>query len=117
MSWRRWLRRKEIPRPNRDPRDDAQFASFRFFEHGFRTHDDDDALFRDAVTRAVGLDIETDDGAFRQADVAVDDGAPDTAMPSDIHVIEDDGFFDVAVAVDAHVISQHAALYAASGNN
>ena len=86
---------------------DARLALFGFFDHGFGANDDHYASFGDGVAGAVGFSVIADDGAFRQAYVAVDDGAANAAAAADVHVVKDDAVVHFAVAIDAHVEAEN----------
>jgi len=64
-------------------------GGFGFFDEGFLAHDDDDARIGDVKAAAVGFDVVTDLGALGQADVAVDNGAPNARVAADVHMIVD----------------------------
>src|SRR5215472_3300811 len=87
------------------------------FEQRVVTGDDGDAAVGDEITLTVGLGVEAYGGAFRNVDVAVNDGAADAAVAADIDVREQDAGVDLAVGVDAHVGRDHAVAYGAAGDD
>src|SRR5271170_3905038 len=95
----------------------AAAESLRLLDHGFRAHDDDNAVFGDRIPGAIGFEIVTDDGAFGQLDVAVNDRAADAAVAADRDVVKDDGLFHFAIAVDADVVTEDGFLDAAAGKD
>src|SRR6266849_779224 len=94
-----------------------RLCGFGLFDEGFLPDHDDDAGIGDVEPAAVGLGVVADFGALREADVAVDDGAPDSRMAADVDVVIDDGFGDFAVAVDADIVADDAALNAPTGDD
>lgn len=56
--------------------------------------DNNHAVIGDGKTVAVGFEIVTDNGARRDFDVFVDDGAPDLAVPTHFDIVEQDAVVD-----------------------
>src|SRR5438105_11030196 len=98
---------------------EGQFASsgFRLFDKGFLANDDDNAGIGDVKAAAVGFEVVANLGAFRKADVAVDDGAANARVAADVHVVVDDGLRDFRVAVDTHIVADDGSLHAAAGDH
>src|SRR5580658_1182532 len=79
--------------------------------------DDDGAPLGHVETLAVGFPIEPDDGARRDLDVFVDDGAPDLCVPAHDHMLEEHALFDLAERVHAATDAEHAPVDAPAGDD
>src|SRR6266851_965502 len=75
-------------------------SGFGLFDEGFLADDDDDAGIADVEAAAVGFEVVADLSALGKADVAINDGAADTRVAADIHVIVDDGILNAAAGDD-----------------
>src|SRR2546429_2790049 len=98
---------------------EGQFASsgFRLFDKGLLANDDDNAGIGDVKAAAVGFEVVANLGAFRKADVAVDDGAANARVAGHVHVAVHCGLRDFRVAVDAHIGGDGGSLDAAAGDH
>src|SRR5260370_14957064 len=89
---------------------------FGFFDEGFLADDDDDAGIGDVEAAAVGFEVVADFSALGEANVAVNDGATNARVASDVYVVVDDGFGDFGIAVDANVVADDGSLHPAAGD-
>src|SRR5580765_4682278 len=80
-------------------------GGFGFLDKGFFAHDDDDAGVGNVIATLVGFEVVTDFGAFGEADMAINDGAANARMASDIDVVVENGIADFAVTVDSDVVA------------
>ena len=96
---------------------DETLSGVGLFDQGFLTDYYDDAGFGDVVAAFVGFEVVADFGSLGKADVAVDDGAADARVATDIDVIVEDGFLHFAETVHANVISQDGMLDPSTGND
>ena len=65
----------------------------------FHNHD---AGLGDVIELAVALEIITDGGIFRHADILVENSPADARPPPDVAVVKDNRILDIRVGVDAH---------------
>src|SRR5580704_1438822 len=70
----------------------------------------------EVLALVLGL-IVSDNSAFRQLDIAIDDGPPDTAVTADVHVRKHDARIELGVRIDAHILRQHAVANHGAGND
>src|SRR5262249_57916601 len=83
-----------------------------------RLGDDDDALLgQQEAAGPVLVGVVADGRVRRDADVLVDDGPPDAAVPADVDAVEQDGALHHGEAVDADVGRQDAAADVAAGDD
>src|SRR5439155_11234866 len=71
--------------------------------------DHDDAAWRDDEALAVALEIDSDLGAFGDADVLVQDRVADYRVAPDVDAVEEHGAVDVCVRVHMDAGGQHRA--------
>ena len=80
--------------------------------------DDDDAGFGYVPSAgAVSVEIVADGGAFRNADIFVEDGAADLGVAANVAVIHDDASFDHSAGVNADTASENGFAHQASGED
>src|SRR5262249_33830322 len=76
-----------------------------------------DSAFGHEVTLAVGVAVVADGRAFGDMDIAVNDGALNAAVASDVHVREQDAGIHFTVRIHPHIGREHAALHHAARHN
>src|SRR5271155_5472122 len=74
-----------------------------FLDQRFLADHDDDARIGNVEPPLVRFRVVANLGAFRQRDVAVDDGPADSAVAAHVHVVVEDRLGDLAVAVHPHI--------------
>src|SRR5579862_5787097 len=94
-----------------------EVGSDRVLVEGVVAGDDGKAAGSDEVVLAVFGGIVSDDGAFGKMHVAVDDGAADAAVASDVDMREDDTGVDFGVGIDADVLGKDGVAHHAAGDD